>query len=133
MRAQARRTLLVTTITLTSLALAHCKRETPAATRASPAVAAEVTAGPDRRVAITVDNDGYHPTTVHASPGQPLTLVFTRTRDEGGCGERVVFTDPHIERDLPAGQPVEVTVTPSAGRLAFACGMNMYRGAIVVQ
>ena len=92
-----------------------------------------VTAAPGGRVAITVDNSGYHPSTVHATAGQPITLVFTRTADEGGCGEHVVIASQNIDRELPVGRPVEITVTPSSGRLAFACGMNMYRGAVVVQ
>lgn len=113
--------------------LAHCTRSnaTPPAPPAVPP--SEVTAAPSGRVAITVDNNGYHPSTVHAAAGRPLTLVFTRTADEGGCGERVVFAEQHIDRELPPNQPVEITVTPSGGRLAFACGMNMYRGAVVVQ
>lgn len=114
-------------------ALLHCNRSAPAPQPPPPAAAAEVTAPPTGRVAVVVDNAGYHPSTIHAPAGRPLTLVFTRTADEGGCGERVVFTEPHIERDLPANSPVEITVTPTAGRLAFACGMNMYRGAVVVQ
>jgi plastocyanin domain-containing protein len=34
---------------------------------------------------------------------------------------------------LPLNAPVDVKVTaPPSGELAFACPMNMYRGAIVV-
>jgi plastocyanin domain-containing protein len=34
---------------------------------------------------------------------------------------------------LPMGAPVDVKVTaPASGELAFACPMNMYRGAVVV-
>jgi plastocyanin domain-containing protein len=34
---------------------------------------------------------------------------------------------------LPLNSPIDVKLTtPSSGQLAFACPMNMYRGAIVV-
>jgi plastocyanin domain-containing protein len=40
--------------------------------------------------------------------------------------------DP-VRHMLPLDTPIDVTVTaPVSGELAFACPMNMYRGAIVV-
>lgn len=40
----------------------------------------------------------------------------------------------NITRDLPLNQAVPVTVrVPPSGELAFTCGMDMYRGAVVVQ
>jgi plastocyanin domain-containing protein len=75
----------------------------------------------------------YTPSEITASPGEALHLVFTRTTDEG-CGQQLVFPDLDIQRDLPLDQPVAVDVTaPASGRLAFTCGMAMYRGAIVVR
>jgi plastocyanin domain-containing protein len=39
-----------------------------------------------------------------------------------------------VERDLPLDKPVELAVTfPKAGKLGYACGMNMTKGIIVVQ
>lgn len=84
------------------------------------------------RVAVQVGASGYTPSEVHATRGEPLTLVFTRTTDEG-CGEVLVIASQNIRRDLPLNEPVEVTFTPTeAGRLRFSCGMDMYDGAIVV-
>jgi plastocyanin domain-containing protein len=39
-----------------------------------------------------------------------------------------------LQRDLPLNVtvPIEVTV-PASGALAFTCGMNMYRGSVVVR
>jgi plastocyanin domain-containing protein len=84
------------------------------------------------RVSITVDGRGYHPESLTLPAGRPATLVFTRTSDEG-CGQQLVFPALNIRRDLPLGQPVEVTITPSAGALAFTCGMGMYRGSVIAR
>jgi plastocyanin domain-containing protein len=85
-----------------------------------------------RTVAIEVGR-AYTPSEVNAAPGEALHLVFTRTTDEG-CGQQLVFPDLEIRRDLPLDEPVAIDVTaPASGRLAFTCGMDMYRGAVVVR
>ncbi len=86
-----------------------------------------------QRVAVAVNASGYEPSEVHARAGEPITLVFTRTTEEG-CGDQVAIPSENITRDLPVNQPVEVTFTPrEAGRLRFTCGMDMFDGAIVVE
>ncbi len=87
--------------------------------------------GPVRH-AIEVDAHGYHPDRVEARAGEPVTLVFTRTTEEG-CGDELVIESEGIRRELPVGEAVEVTFTPEAGEVSFACGMNMYRGTVVVR
>ncbi|MCA9608007.1 MAG: cupredoxin domain-containing protein [Myxococcales bacterium] len=85
------------------------------------------------RIAIEVGSSGYTPSEVHATRGEPVTLVFTRTTEEG-CGEVLVIASEDIRRDLPLNEPVEVTFTPSqSGHLRFSCGMDMYDGTIVVE
>lgn len=85
-----------------------------------------------RTVAIEVGRE-YTPSEVTAAPGEALHLVFTRTTDEG-CGQQLVLPELDIRRDLPLDEPVAVDVTaPASGRLAFTCGMDMYRGAVVVR
>ena len=118
-------------IALVSL-LAACQRDQPQ--RPVTLGAAAVTALANGRVEIRVDDQGYHPTTIRAAAGSALTLVFRRT-DALNCGEKVRFPSlGNLERDLPVGQAVEVAVTvPPSGELAFTCGMNMYRGSVVVQ
>ena len=86
-----------------------------------------------QRVAVSVGASGYDPASVEAKAGEPLTLVFTRTTDEG-CGQELVIASQSIKKDLPLNQAVEVTFTPAeAGELRFSCGMDMYDGAIVVR
>lgn len=87
--------------------------------------------GPVRH-AIEVNARGYHPDSVEARAGEPVTLVFTRTT-EAGCGDELVIAAEDIRRDLPVGEAVEVTFTPGAGEVTFACGMDMYRGTVVVR
>lgn len=85
------------------------------------------------RVEITVGDAGYTPNKVHATRGEPLTMVFTRTT-ESICGAEVVIPEHNIRKQLPVNEPVEVTFTPTnTGRLAFMCGMSMMKGAIIVQ
>lgn len=85
------------------------------------------------KVEVQVDAAGYEPSRVHAEAGQKLTMVFTRTADEG-CGQKVVIPDLDIEKDLPLNEPVQVSFTPeTAGTLVFTCGMGMYDGKIVVK
>lgn len=85
------------------------------------------------RVSVEVGAHGYTPASVDAEVGQPLTLVFKRTTEEG-CGQELVIPSQDIQRDLPLDEEVAVTFTPSeAGDLRFTCGMDMYDGTIVVR
>lgn len=46
----------------------------------------------------------------------------------------VVFAALNLRRDLPLHQPVTIAFTPDTrGESTFACGMNMLRGALVVE
>ena len=83
------------------------------------------------RVRVTVRATGYDPATINAPANQPITIVFNRV-DDGGCGGEVVFPAHNIRRTLPAGQDVEVTLTPRAAeQIQFTCGMAMLHGTIV--
>lgn len=86
----------------------------------------------DRRVEIRVDRRGFHPAEVRAARGEPITLVFLRT-EERGCGREVLIPSHDIRRALPVGERVAITITPSAARIAFSCGMGHMRGAVVVE
>ena len=115
-----------------SIAMVHCKHHEAAPAQHVAPARETATVTPGGRVAITVDGDGYHPATIRATAGQPVTMVFTRTTDET-CGQQLVFPAQNIHRDLPLRSPVEVTMTPTSGTIAFTCGMAMYHGALVAQ
>jgi len=85
---------------------------------------------------LKVDGEGFHPDDVAVPAGKPVSLTFTRTTDQTCATEVVIHTDDKntITKDLPLNQAVEVPVTfAKAGKLAFACGMDMFHGTILVQ
>ncbi|HXG84003.1 MAG TPA: cupredoxin domain-containing protein [Pyrinomonadaceae bacterium] len=94
-----------------------------------PAKAANV---PEGATKITVSASGYEPASIPVKKGQPVKLAFYRP-DAAGCGGEVVFSKQNITKKLPVGETVLVEFTPTeAGEIAFACGMNMLRGKVVV-
>lgn len=113
------------------LALAACKKDA----KVEPAVPTPVTAGTIgsdgvRRVAVDAGKEGYRPERIGGKPGEKLVLVFTRTYD-AACIAQLKTPDGKLV-DLPRGMPVEVPVTvPATGEVGFACGMDMFHGAVV--
>ena len=109
-------------LSLACLVLAACnKKSDPAPSDGRPIIK------------VSVDAAGYHPTEAKAKAGKPVRIEFTRTTDEG-CGQQLVFPEQNIKKDLPLNQPVAVDLTmPASGKVAFACGMDMYRGSIVAE
>jgi hypothetical protein len=104
----------------------------PAVADRRPAPAAE----PDARlrtVAVTVTASAFEPSRITLDAGAPARLVFTRTSDRT-CATQVVFPSLGIGPvDLPLGEPVSVDVPAGGpGEIAFACGMDMLRGSLVV-
>ena len=85
-----------------------------------------------RTVRITVDKNGFSPSSIEVEAGHKLNLIFNRA-DGANCGRTVVFRRPSIRKALPVGKDVLVTLTPrAAGRINFTCGMGMYKGSILV-
>jgi membrane fusion protein, heavy metal efflux system len=82
---------------------------------------------------IVVNEQGFEPAKVSLRAGTPARLTFIRTTDKT-CGTEVVFPSLNIKRAMPLNEPVDIEFTPAkSGEIAFACGMNMFRGAVVVQ
>ena len=100
---------------------------------APPRLPATATVQAGGTVTVLVDGEGYHPAEVRAPAGARVTLAFRRTTDEC-CGQQLRIPSMNLQRDLPLNVtvPIEVTV-PANGALAFTCGMNMYRGSVVVR
>src|SRR5882757_3697909 len=75
----------------------------------------------------------YSPDLIRVRQGVPVRLVFDR-REGADCTSRVVFADLAISKSLPAFGKTTVEFTPEkAGRLGFACGMNMVHGTVLVE
>jgi hypothetical protein len=82
---------------------------------------------------VLVTEKGYEPEKVTLRAGVPARITFVRT-SEKTCGTEVVFPSLNITRALPLNQAVVIELPPrAAGELTFVCGMNMLRGAVVVQ
>jgi membrane fusion protein, heavy metal efflux system len=82
---------------------------------------------------IIVGEQGYEPPKVTLRAGVPARLTFVRTTDKT-CGTEVVFPSLNIKRALPLNKPVLIEFTPAkTGEIAFACGMNMLHGTVVMQ
>jgi plastocyanin domain-containing protein len=85
-----------------------------------------------KTVRINISQRGYSPASVSVRKGRTVRLVFYRA-DASNCGEELVFPALNIKRDIPVRKPVAVTLTPRrTGEISFACGMDMYRGKILV-
>jgi plastocyanin len=81
---------------------------------------------------VIVGERGFEPAKVTVRAGAPARITFLRTTDKT-CGTEVVFPSLNIKRALPLNEPVTVEFTPArAGEIAFACGMNMLKGTVVV-
>ncbi|HCA59965.1 MAG TPA: hypothetical protein DEP46_18525 [Blastocatellia bacterium] len=81
---------------------------------------------------VTVSSNGYEPSSVSVVKGQPVKLAFYRA-DSENCGGEVVFAKQNIRKKLAVSETVLVEFTPTeAGEIAFACGMDMLRGKLVV-
>ena len=83
-------------------------------------------------VMITVDKDGFNPSEIPAKRGRPITLVFTRISDQT-CATEVVIPSENIRKDLPLNATVSLSFVPEkAGKIRFACAMNMVKGDVDV-
>jgi hypothetical protein len=107
----------------------------PSATpsRAPAATSREDVDAPVQNVKIMVNEQGYQPAKVTLRAGVPAHLTFLRTTDKT-CGTEVVFPSLNIKRALPLNEAVLIEFTPAkSGDIAFACGMNMLHGTLVVR
>lgn len=76
---------------------------------------------------------GYSPDLIRVKQGVPVRLVFDR-QDNSGCTERVVFPDFGVGRSLAPFAKTTVELVPrDVGEFAWACGMNMLHGRLVVE
>lgn len=118
-----------------ALAFVACKKEAkapPAAPVTAPVTAGTVSADGVRKVSIEANTEGYKPDRIAGKPGEKLMLVFTRTADSS-CIAQLKTPDGKLV-DLPKGAPVEVAVTvPQSGEVGFACGMDMFHGAVIAE
>ena len=114
-----------------TLLVAACSKKQEAASTPPAAKATDAS-----KIDISVTEKGFEPESVDVPAGKPVTIVFTRKTDQT-CAKEIVLTmddGQKIEKKLPLNTPVEIAATfPKAGKLGYACGMDMVKGIIVVQ
>lgn len=126
------RKAIVTLLALGALAAGCSSSQQSAQTTPEAETTPEVPAA-NNRVEIAVTEDGFVPASVTVTAGQPVTMVVTRKTDKT-CATDLVMKDQNINQALPLNQAVEITFTPTQkGELAYACGMDMIKGKVVVQ
>jgi len=109
----------------------NTKTATASATSALPT--AGRSSGSAQTAKVMVSEQGYEPARVTFRAGTPARITFVRTTDKT-CGTEVVFPSLNIKRALPLNEPVVIEFTPAkSGDVAFACGVNMLHGTVVVQ
>lgn len=85
-----------------------------------------------QQIDVTVKG-GYQPAAIKVKAGRPVQLNFTR-REASLCGEEVVIPDFGKRAHLPENVTVPVEITPKdPGEYEFTCGMNMYKGKLIVE
>lgn len=88
---------------------------------------------PQAQLKLPFPKNGYEPASLNAKKGEKLMLAFYRA-DAENCGGEVVFPKLKITKKLPVGETILVEITPTeSGELAFACGMDMLKGKVLVQ
>lgn len=86
-----------------------------------------------QEVSVKVTPDGFVPAELTVAHGKPIRLTITRETDQT-CARQVVFASLNLKQDLPLHQAVTIDLPAQpAGKLAYACGMDMVHGALVVQ
>ncbi len=100
--------------------------------KTAPVVAQVKTVKGVQKVTVVI-NAGYTPSSINAKAGKPLAITFKRT-EESSCGQEIVFKSLGIRKSVPNGKSVVIKFTPKkAGVIEFTCGMNMYKGKVVVK
>jgi RND family efflux transporter MFP subunit len=87
---------------------------------------------PADTLTVRVGSAGFEPARLTIPRGRAARVTFIRTTD-ATCATEIVVPGIGVRRALPLDQPVTIDVPPQAsGTLDFACGMNMFKGTIVV-
>lgn len=90
------------------------------------------TSGP-REIHVTATGDGFVPDRVSFAKGKPAVLVIKRTV-EATCATEAIFVETGRKYELPLGEEVRIDIpTDQAVTFHYACGMNMYKGEVVVK
>jgi plastocyanin domain-containing protein len=118
---------------LVVFATVGCDRHDSSPSSAAPGINSASAAAPSSVVRVTADDRGFTPSSIAVNKGQPTTLQFVRTSDST-CAKEVVVPALHIHKSLPLNTPVDIPLAADDEKTyAFACGMGMLKGQVVVR
>ena len=127
---------LLLTVAVTCALLSACSKDKKDQNAAKPAPAETKKSTDPNRFDISVTENGFEPEETAVPAGKEVKLVFERKTDKT-CAKQVILTmddGKTIQKELPLNTPVEIATTfPKAGKLGYACDMDMIKGHIVVQ
>jgi plastocyanin domain-containing protein len=86
----------------------------------------------EQTATIEITSKGFEPSSLTLKTGVPAKVNFVRKTDET-CATEVVIKEYGINRKLPVGETVTIELTPRKGELTFACGMEMFKGKLIVE
>lgn len=86
----------------------------------------------DGAAIVKVTEQGFEPSRVTVPTASPVTITFVRTTDNT-CAKEIVVASQNVKRELPLNQPVTLSLKNDGNEIAFTCGINMFKGAIVMQ
>ena len=96
-------------------------------------IAAAGCGGAKAEIPVSVTENGFEPSRIEVKHGEAVTLLVTRKTDVT-CATEMVVPSRGITQELPLNQTVRVALGPlKQGEVAFACGMDMEKGTIVVR
>ena len=102
----------------------------------APAPSAETTLKPQHQPAnvptVKITERGFEPDRVTVARGGSAEIAFVRTTD-ATCAKDIVIPSLNIKRSLPLNQPVTIALKSDSGDVGFVCGMNMFKGTVVVR
>lgn len=82
---------------------------------------------------VTVSQEGFSPSEISITKNSYKKLAFVRV-DAQNCAEEVVFKSLNIKKKLPLGEVVLIDLPKDfTGELNFACGMDMFKGKVIVE
>ena len=82
--------------------------------------------------AVSVTERGFEPVRVEVPADTDIVLRFTR-KVKDTCADSVVVQGDPVKHMLPLDKTIDVPLrSPKTGQVRFACGMDMYRGAVVI-
>ena len=84
-------------------------------------------------VEIQVTEKGFEPEKIEIKPRTPVVLKVTRKTD-ATCAKQIKISSRNIKKDLPLNKTISIDLGKlEKGDIAFACGMDMLTGHIIVQ